>query len=498
MKPEKIERPENRSKHAPYVKKSNSMLKIILMVSFAILVFLVFIIFSLHTSVKNNQQLSAIKDIYFPILERIDANIVRLDHIEEHLMQSVMTGERSEVDIAAEFNIQADNAFTEMATLYPAREEDINRLRAEYKEYFELARETSLTLLQYGGMDKSGLSAQMNISLAELRQNIRQFRAASYDNFVRTLTESKEAARLNLLMGVAVSFINLLFMIVLVYLIRNNVNMTKAAISAKELAEAASKAKSQFLATISHEIRTPMNAVLGMTELLINTGLSNQQKHLAETAYRSAESLLSIINNILDFSKIEASKFQLNPHNFDLREMLEETTEMLASQAHYKKLELVLNLPADFGGVVYGDAERLRQVLINLLGNAIKFTHAGEVQLKVSSLEPENDLQMHVLFEVLDTGPGVAPEQQELIFESFTQADGSITRHFGGTGLGLTISKQLVDLMGGQLKVGSVIGKGSCFYFDLKLTLSARPALQKADIAALQGLNILVVDDNET
>ncbi len=275
---------------------------------------------------------------------------------------------------------------------------------------------------------------------------------------------------------------------------------TNEAYQLADRAEAASKAKSEFLATMSHEIRTPMNGVLGMTELLLNTSLNSRQKRLADTAYRSAESLLGIINNILDFSKIESGKFQLLNDDFDIRTLLEDTVEIIASQAHSKGLEIVLNLPLELAGTVRGDAERLRQVFINLLGNAIKFTQQGEIQLKVSFINDANQSEsfLNLLFEVSDTGSGIAFEQQESIFESFTQADGSITRRHGGTGLGLTISRQLLEMMGGQLQLKSVLGQGSCFSFSLRLERSDQTAQKKADISSLQGINILIVDDNAT
>jgi len=282
----------------------------------------------------------------------------------------------------------------------------------------------------------------------------------------------------------------------LTYEIEQRKQTEKKLFEAKELAEAGARAKTQFLSTMSHEIRTPLNAIIGMSDLITDTSLTNEQQYFISTINTSSENLLGIINNILDYAKIESGKLDLEEHEFSVAYLIEDVLDIVSASELGKNIELIYKIDESVPDHVIGDSTRIQQILVNLVRNSLKFTEEGEVIISVT-LKEGNDKRVELDFEVADTGIGIPEDKLKTLFKSFSQVDSSTTRKFGGTGLGLAICKRLVELMSGEINVKSEYGSGSSFKFTLNLKSSSRK-LERVKIESFEGKKVFILDDNDT
>jgi len=409
---------------------------------------------------------------------------------EEQLRTITMSAHDAIIRLDNEGNISYWNRAAEQIFQY--REDEVTgrnlhtllapaRFHAEYFKAFEIFRKTGRgaaigKTLELSAVRKNGEEFPIELSLSAV--HVRgQWEGIG---ILRDITERKKAEE---------------------ELRRSNLLLEEAVAKAHQLAiqaDMANRAKSEFLANMSHEIRTPMNGILGMTQLLLNTPLGDEQRRYTEIVRSSGETLLDLINDILDFSKIEAGRLELEIIDFDLQSVLDNLCSTLAMKAQEKGLEFICTEGTDVPAILQGDPGRLRQILTNLIGNAIKFTRSGEVTIRVT-VEEETDDEVTLRFSVSDTGIGIPREKLDILFDKFSQVDASTTRQFGGTGLGLAISKQLSFLMGGEIGVNSEKGKGSEFWFTARLRKSCNGENPKAPLlSSMQGVRVLIVDDNTT
>ena len=497
-------------------------LKLMLVPSISVASFVAYLIYSSLVLSGGNALLKEIRDAEFPILNAAGENLKSFEGVVESLNAAAATGEVDYLEASKAKSSEILSRYESMEEIDTAHTNEIEKLKSDFNAFYSLAFNVAQRM-----MAKKDLPSQQQIKQLRDLRNAYTAAATSYRDTAekefqetirkaigRSETAQGSGAIIGTFMLFVIGVLTLLVnrgIVVLEKVVENRNKMLvlvnseleqeiqklKAAEAARSSAEAASHIKDEFLANMSHELRTPMNAVIGLSHLCLQTELSGKQQDYLQKIHSSAKSLLGILNDILDVSKIEAGKMELDRIPFELDDVMDNLATILGVKAQEKNLELLIETSPDVPSILVGDPLRLGQVLINLAGNAVKFTPKGEVVVS-AELEKEEGDQVILRFTVKDTGIGMSQPEIEKLFRPFTQADTSITRKFGGTGLGLTISKRLIEIMGGKIWVESTPGLGSRFIF----TVSCFKAEKQADIphtefTGLGGMRVLAVDDSE-
>ena len=518
--------------------------KIALLSSISLIGFLGYLAYSVFINLQNEERFVQIDEQDYPVLEIVNETWLALLNIEAKFEEAILEEDLELLNDVHQKEQEVVYSLQHIGKINPVHAADIKLMTLEFKAYFLTANAVALSMIK-GEINKQKLQTQLALMHHQYKQfklKLNQFKKKNQTSFSNKLQQSKldskQTRQLGLLLGVILIalllFANIVISNLITFPLKYLTNIASQIadgqlnVEIKELPESSSdelaqltnafchmkselqitindliiaknnalageKTKSEFLSTMSHEIRTPMNGILGMADLLDETEPNTEQKIYIKNILNSGRLLLSIINDILDYAKLEEGKVELEQIAFDL-EMLAYEVQFMLKHTHKKDLELILDYPPELPRIFMGDPVRLRQVLFNLIGNALKFTEQGYIRFGISCETSPPD-QADVFLEVEDTGIGIAAEHHEKLFKSFNQVDSSTTRKYGGSGLGLAISQKLISLLGGKIKIDSASGKGSRFYFNIPLTVIT--TYEPANTNLFNGVSILLVVENE-